>query len=118
MDYKTKIEELVSDMNQLISDPMMFPTQRGGRFISVFTTVNDTQRVYVAFKEGNVEHSIYASGNIGGMSEDEYYTNVYFRVLRNLLFSEDMLTTKESGWPSMLSLKTLANEGLQKLINE
>lgn len=119
MNYKEKTEEFIKDLNLLLSDTILFPEYNGGKFVLKFNIQDRKATCDLIFEENDLIHSIMHKTCVwpdnDSVDLESFYKQCYWQVLRYLLFSEDYVNNKENGYPNVLSLKTLAYTGLDKL---
>jgi len=123
-DYKQKIEDLVEELNLVISDSRVFPEQRGNRFeLTIIDGIVYENGTYVDYIEG---HLRFIDGDkkhvvmrLSGRASLDFYHEFYFRIFRALFLTVDYIMPADelNGTPQMafLSFKTLATEGLKSL---
>jgi len=123
-DYKKKIEDLVEELNLVISDPMVFPEQRGNRFeltiddgiVSENGADVDYIEGHLRFIDGDKNHAVM---RLRGRGSLDFYRDFYLRAFRALFLTIDYVIPADevNGTPQMafLNFKTLATEGLKSL---
>ena len=122
-DYKQRTEDFIETINEVISDPLMFPEYKGGKFELKYNVQVRRAVCDLVFKEDESIHSIMHSACVFAAATsndvDSFYERCYWQILRYILFSEDAINNnEEGGYPNILSLKTLASEGLNKISNK
>jgi hypothetical protein len=129
MDYRVKLLELVSDLNKIASNKLLFSDYNGREFVINIKEgmVNedgvekDAIDVMIDFREEGEIFPIQRSRltSTDGIHSDEFFEKFYFEFLRMGILghdSIDIMKEAETGINiSFLNFRTLLNEGLEKL---
>jgi len=124
MTYRSKLCELVDDLNRMANDKLRSPDKRSGEFeLSIedgLMKVSDDRhedccRITLRYKEGQMYHLIYSKT---GNSSNDFFYHTYFDILRSGILGIDSVGQMKDSFGhdvNLLSFATLLTEGLKKL---
>lgn len=125
INYKSKLEDFVADLNLLLRDYFLFPDQNNGEFIlhintCKFDSGNDGCVIYLWFKwRGHNPHVIYHRVNSGfNLDVNEVCKLAYLEIFRNAFLAIDMVNCmkgENGNVINVLSFQTLFTSGLKKI---
>ncbi len=125
MDYREKLETFIGELNEMLSDDLLFPDKRTGRFELTIKEgliggengeTYDAVAIYLFFKEGGVSHPIYIRKH--RESTKEAFSMAYREIFRQAFCLKDGIGVATDNFGckiNFLSFQTLISSGLDKL---